>query len=296
LGLRKPASSDDVTVDTDLGSNFDAIDAAAGFTSCTSATRPSAPFVGQAIYETDTKLAFVHNGTSPASAGWERTAFNTIRRAASTSPPTNIVAGHVWMESDTHILKVSNGTNAASGGWEWPSIPVVTGPTPPNPWSGMVVFNLSDNRLYRYDGSTWYPLQRQAKYARTSGAQAVSANTDTQIVWPSAIAVDSLVTPQGTNNAYFTIQPGLWLIEACVRRSAAGAMDMYIAMGTTFASAPDEGNTIAMGGTGAFTCSVAGTVNITTATNITVGVYSAAAININPFGTNATHIAFTRLG
>ncbi len=70
LALRKPAGSDLVNVSTDLDANYDAIDTAAGFTDCTSSTRPSAPFRGQGIRESDTTALLVSNGSSPASASW----------------------------------------------------------------------------------------------------------------------------------------------------------------------------------------------------------------------------------
>ncbi len=50
-----PTTGDDVDVD-DLNDNSDKIDAAAGFTICTSSTRPASPWDGQPIYETDTNL------------------------------------------------------------------------------------------------------------------------------------------------------------------------------------------------------------------------------------------------
>lgn len=57
LGLFKPdpdpVTGDDVDVD-DINDNSDKIDAAAGLTICTSSTRPSSPWDGQPIYETDT--------------------------------------------------------------------------------------------------------------------------------------------------------------------------------------------------------------------------------------------------
>jgi len=64
LKLRKPATTDTVNVDTDLSANFDAIDLAANFQVCTSGTRPSAPYTGLSIFETDTSKILVYNGTS----------------------------------------------------------------------------------------------------------------------------------------------------------------------------------------------------------------------------------------
>ena len=73
LGLYKPASdgSELVNVNTDLNNNYDAIDLAMGFRIVTSSTRPSTPYSGQGILESDTSYrSYLHNGTSPASGGW----------------------------------------------------------------------------------------------------------------------------------------------------------------------------------------------------------------------------------
>jgi hypothetical protein len=70
LALRKPAGTDLVNVATDLDANYDLIDAVVGYTNCTSSTRPSTPFIGQGIRESDTGALLVSNGSSPASASW----------------------------------------------------------------------------------------------------------------------------------------------------------------------------------------------------------------------------------
>ncbi|MFB7244653.1 hypothetical protein ACFCYX_19595 [Streptomyces populi] len=73
LGMYKSASdgSEDVDYTQDIGQNLDKIDAAVGFASCTSSTRPSSPYSGKPIMETDTSYrTFFSNGTSPASASW----------------------------------------------------------------------------------------------------------------------------------------------------------------------------------------------------------------------------------
>lgn len=63
LGLRKPAGTELYSV-TEVNDNNDKIDAAVSRTSCTSTTRPSVPFAGQAIFETDTKNCLTYNGTA----------------------------------------------------------------------------------------------------------------------------------------------------------------------------------------------------------------------------------------
>lgn len=58
LGLVKPDGTDNVDIAV-LNANADKIDAASGLTVCTSGTRPSVPFTGQLIYETDTDKILV---------------------------------------------------------------------------------------------------------------------------------------------------------------------------------------------------------------------------------------------
>lgn len=67
----KSDGSELVTYTLDVGQNWDRVDAAVGFQAVTSTTRPSTPYSGKGIFQTDTGYGtFVHNGTSPASAGW----------------------------------------------------------------------------------------------------------------------------------------------------------------------------------------------------------------------------------
>lgn len=73
VGLYKPLDngSELVNVAQDLNGNTDKLDLAVGFQSCTSSTRPSSPYSGKPIMETDTTYrTYFSNGTSPASASW----------------------------------------------------------------------------------------------------------------------------------------------------------------------------------------------------------------------------------
>lgn len=67
LALNKP-NPDPTTGDfvdvSKLNDNFDKIDAAISSTLCTSATRPTSPFTGQMIFETDTKIIRIWNGSA----------------------------------------------------------------------------------------------------------------------------------------------------------------------------------------------------------------------------------------
>jgi hypothetical protein len=66
LGLVKPdpGTGEPVNVAAQINASMDKIDAAVGATICTSTTRPSPPFNGQIIVETDTKRVYVYHQTT----------------------------------------------------------------------------------------------------------------------------------------------------------------------------------------------------------------------------------------
>jgi len=68
LSLIKPDLADVVDVGN-LNDNADSIDAAVGFTICTSSTRPATPWTGQPIYETDTLASYMYDGSTWQSVG-----------------------------------------------------------------------------------------------------------------------------------------------------------------------------------------------------------------------------------
>ena len=63
LGLTKPDFVDVVDI-SELNTNFDDIDEAAGADLVTSSTRPGTPWAGQVIFETDTSKSFVWDGSA----------------------------------------------------------------------------------------------------------------------------------------------------------------------------------------------------------------------------------------
>jgi hypothetical protein len=63
LGLFKPADSDYTDVALDIDAQMDAIDLNVSTRVCTSGTRPSTPYAGQIIYETNTRLLRMWDGS-----------------------------------------------------------------------------------------------------------------------------------------------------------------------------------------------------------------------------------------
>lgn len=73
LALYKSKSdgSELVNYTQDIGQNWDKVDAAVGYQVVTSSTRPSSPYPGKPITESDTSYrTYFSNGTAPASASW----------------------------------------------------------------------------------------------------------------------------------------------------------------------------------------------------------------------------------
>jgi hypothetical protein len=93
LGLTKPDFVDVVDI-SQLNTNANKIDAAAGFTICTSSTRPSTPWLGQPIFETDTVSSKIWNGTA-----WIGTTGFTI--CTSSTRPSVPWLGQPIFETDT---------------------------------------------------------------------------------------------------------------------------------------------------------------------------------------------------
>lgn len=93
LALNKP-NPDPVTGDfvdiSVLNANFDKLDAAIGAIPVTSGTRPSAPFNGQFIRETDTGRVFLCVGTGPAI--WVEVILGTAKPVARSTAQGNPVA------------------------------------------------------------------------------------------------------------------------------------------------------------------------------------------------------------
>lgn len=66
LGLLKPDTTDVINRATQLNANWDAVDSAIGVVECLSTTRPSTPYAGMLIRETDTLRTWVRNAANSA--------------------------------------------------------------------------------------------------------------------------------------------------------------------------------------------------------------------------------------
>lgn len=111
LGLRKPAPSDAVDVTADLDNNWDVVDAVVGTIICTSSSRPSTPFTGQTIRETDTGFSYIWDGTT-----WVFTTRGITMCTSGTRPDaTHSFVGLMIYETDTNLIYIC--TNATGPVW-----------------------------------------------------------------------------------------------------------------------------------------------------------------------------------
>lgn len=85
LGLYKADPDDYANVDTDINDNYDILDSAMPPTVCTSGSRPSTPYQGQLIYESDTNRLLIRTATNK----WRTI---TAREVATTQKATADVA------------------------------------------------------------------------------------------------------------------------------------------------------------------------------------------------------------
>lgn len=99
MGLIQPAQGEKVNIDQ-LNSNFDKVDNSLP-TVCLSTSRPSTPYPGQMIYETDTTISYIWTGSH-----WRQFGSVTCTKA---TRPTNPPEGLLIFETDTKYLRVWDG-------------------------------------------------------------------------------------------------------------------------------------------------------------------------------------------
>jgi hypothetical protein len=149
LGLIKPDFVDVVDV-ADLNTNADDIDAAVGFAIVTSSTRPSTPWTGQSIFETDTESSFIWDGTAwmPGGGG------GSIEISA--TAPSSPGEGDLWWDSDNGNLYIyyDDGTSQQWVAANGPQ--VFVGTTAPAGYQGQLWFDSTQGKTYIYydDGTS----------------------------------------------------------------------------------------------------------------------------------------------
>lgn len=111
LGLSKPDSNELMSqLDRDWNDPMDTIDSHAGFFECTSGTRPSNPYIGMGILETDTTKILIWNGSAwivyaIKDCSWDFSGLTSL------TPPT----GALYTLANWSNQSIFNATWGASG-------------------------------------------------------------------------------------------------------------------------------------------------------------------------------------
>lgn len=144
LSLIKPDLADVVDVGN-LNDNADDIDAAVGFTICTSSTRPATPWTGQPIFETDTALSLVWDGDS-----WEAAGGGGGGVTISATAPAAPAVGDLWWDSVNGELYVyyDDGTSSQWVAAAGPSVTVAS--VAPTGYEGQLWLDDTDGSMYVY--------------------------------------------------------------------------------------------------------------------------------------------------
>lgn len=89
---------------------------------CTATTRPSSPLLGQRIYETDTLVERVWDGSKWRAVGWETFLFNAATNTVQPITPANDVARTGWITDGSVTGTENNGWSfVAAGAWAVPA-------------------------------------------------------------------------------------------------------------------------------------------------------------------------------
>ena len=203
LSLIKPDLADVVDVGN-LNDNADSIDAAVGFTICTSATRPAAPWAGQTIFETDTTSSFVWDGSAWQAAGGGGGSITVSATAPVSPPPGN---GDLWWDSDNGNMYIYY-TDVDSSQWVAANGPqVFVGAAAPAGYQGQMWFDSSTGKMYVYydDGTSSQWVSAIGGSLAGSVLQVVSTTKTDTFSTASTSFVDvtglsATITPRSTSS------------------------------------------------------------------------------------------------
>lgn len=236
FGLRKPAGTDLVTVTTDINASMDKLDALID-TSCTSSTRPSTPFVGQRIWETDTNRFLVCTSIGPSVWRYVANA-GTVASAAARNALTAFEGLPVFRSDKNWVEEY------IAAAWRVRSIPLVaTLADITDPATGQVIIFTPDLTVRRYDGTNWRVLNTFGGADNAASAASglwVSTSTATTFVVTQNIAIPfptavrrcpTYVTPDGSFRMFTLIKSGDYTISASLRPSTQNAHELNLVSG-----------------------------------------------------------------
>lgn len=191
------------------------------------------------------------------------------------------------------------------------SIPVVSSPSDISggfgPYVGQIIFNTTDNMLYRYDGSSWVAFcatggntaatRHEIRYEQKTGqAQSIPNVTDTKVQFPTVVTTSNDVTVSGTGNTDYTVQrAGVWLITASIRfvAGSTGERHLFLSAATNRVAGDSSGNV----GTAPISLSVATVMRLASGDNVYAGCYQSngGALSTDVGFGSSNHISLTWL-
>lgn len=200
LGLIKPDFVDVVDI-TDLNTNADDIDAAVGFTICTSSTRPSTPWAGQPIFETDTLTPYIWSGTAWVVAGGG----GSIE--ISPTAPSSPSAGDLWWDSDNGALYIYYNDGTSSQWVDAASPRVFVSSTAPTGYPGQLWLDSTDGSMYVYytdpggASSSWIgAVSRSGGILQVVSTTKTDTFSTTSTSYTDLTGLSATITPRSTSS------------------------------------------------------------------------------------------------
>lgn len=195
LGLVKPAVSEDYDVGV-FNANADKVDANVGRLVTTSGLRPSAPFKGQTILETDTGNQLTHDGT-----GWFHEGVPTVTNLNQILRP--YPNQQVYLAPDDVYYRRNAGNTAwiatASGGTRSMTSAQRQALTAAQKPEGRTVFETDTGWTVIWAGGKWRPLSTQAW--STLGISSVAWG-NTAYEWNSGLGAKIVMPADGVERKW----------------------------------------------------------------------------------------------
>ena len=204
LGLTKPDFVDVVDI-SELNDNANLIDAAVGMAIVTSATRPATPWAGQIIFETDTLVPYVWDGSA-----WQVAGGGGGSIEISATAPVSPSAGDLWWDSDDGKMFIyyDDGTTSQWVDAAGPSVAVQD--TAPTGYEGQLWLDSTDGSMYVYytdpggGASSWIgAVSRSGGILQVVSATKTDTFTTTSTSFTDITGLSVSITPRSTSSKIF---------------------------------------------------------------------------------------------
>lgn len=179
------------------------------------------------------------------------------------------------------------------------------------PFTGQIIFNTTDNMIYRYDGSAWQAIiatggstaatMHEARYHQTV-AQSCANAADTKLNFNSAITTTNDVTASGTSNTDFLLnRGGVWIITTSMRwvSGTTGERHLFLSTGTVLGTLANRIGGSSSGNVGAtpVSQSVATVIRVSAGTSVFAGCFqnNGGALNTDVAFGGSNHISLAWL-